>query len=160
MGVRTLKNQLGELLNQMGMRERIVDKKNYRSYEFKQAHSFRKWFKTRMEMSGVKPIVTEMLMGHDIGVSGSYMKPTKEELLEEYAKAIDNLTVVESREKKTDVKNAFREQLLLVAGFSQEEIDKMDLVKVTDEELQQSVRQRLLGVIANNGSRQRVVRPY
>lgn len=60
-GVRTLKNQLGELMNHMGMRSTILEKENYRSYEFKQAHGFRKFFKTRMEMSGAKPIITEML---------------------------------------------------------------------------------------------------
>ncbi|MDG7015790.1 MAG: site-specific integrase, partial [Nitrososphaerota archaeon] len=38
-GVRTLKNQMGELLNQMKMREKLSDTKNYRSYEWKQCHS-------------------------------------------------------------------------------------------------------------------------
>ena len=54
-GVRTLKNQLGELMNQMGMRS-IIERKgahrakgDYRSYEFKQAHGFRKFFKTRQD---------------------------------------------------------------------------------------------------------------
>jgi integrase len=92
-GVRTLKNQMGELLNQMKMREKLTDTKNYRSYEWKQRHSFRKFFKTKMEMSGVKPIITEMLMGHALGVARSYMKPTLAEMVEEYSKAIDNLTI-------------------------------------------------------------------
>ena len=155
--VKTLKNQLGELLKTMGIRSTLERKRRYRNYEFKQAHGFRKFFKTRMEMSGVKPIITEMLMGHGIGVSASYMKPTEKELLEEYSKAIDNLTILGGTRGKEDIKNAFREQLMLVAGFKQEEVDKMDLNKITDEELQQTIRQKLLGMMANNGNKQRVV---
>jgi integrase len=155
--VSTLKNQLGELLNHMKMRGTLVEKANYRSYEWKQCHSFRKFFKTRMEMSGVKPIITEMLMGHTIGVSGSYMKPTEKELLEEYAKAIDNLTIFEMSYGRQNVKNDFHNELLLVAGFKEDEIRKMDVSKMADEEFQKTVRQKLLGTMANNGSSQKVV---
>ncbi len=137
-GVKTLKNQMGELLNHMKMRATLVEKENYRSYEWKQRHSFRKFFKTRMEMSGVKPIITEMLMGHTIGVSGSYMKPTEKELLEEYSKAVDNLTIIETTGGKQSIKNEFRKELLLVAGFKEEEIKKMDVDKIADGEFQRT----------------------
>jgi hypothetical protein len=49
-----------------------------------------------MELSGVKPIMTEMLMGHSLGVSGSYMKPIQAEMPDEYSKAIDNLSILQS----------------------------------------------------------------
>jgi len=100
--VKTLKNQLGELLDHLGMRSVISERGGYKNYEFKQAHGFRKFFKTRMEMSGVKPIITEMLMGHAIGVSRSYMKPTEKEFLEEYSKAIDSLTVIQQKQSSVD----------------------------------------------------------
>ena len=44
-----------------------------------------------------------------------------------------------------------------MAGFKQDEIDKMDLKTLTDEEVQESVRNRLLGIKAENGSKQKVV---
>lgn len=91
--VRALKNQLRKLMNSSGIRSTLTEKENYKTYEFKQAHGFRKFFKTRMEMSGVKPIITEMLMGHALGVSGSYMKPTPSEMIGEYSKAIGSLTI-------------------------------------------------------------------
>jgi site-specific recombinase XerC len=47
--------------------------------------------------------------------------------------------------------------LLLVAGYKEDEIARMDLNKVTDDELQRTIRQKLLGMMAGNGSRQRVV---
>ena len=155
--VTTWKNMLRELLKQLGMREAIKDGAKYRNYEFKQAHGFRKFFKTRMEVAGVKPIITEMLMGHALGVASSYMKPSTEELLTEYAKGIPTLTMLSQEKEKTDLKSEMRKQLLLVAGFKPEEAEKIDLSKTSDEEFQKMVREELLGVMANNGSRQKVI---
>ena len=157
-GVRTLKNQMGELLNQMKMREKLTDTKNYRSYEWKQCHSFRKFFKTRMEMSGVKPIITEMLMGHTIGVSGSYMKPTQDEMVSEYVKAIPNLTILGASGERGDRNAEFKREILLkVGGYSKEEIDKLNLAEMEETTIQKMVRERLLGATANNGNHQRAI---
>lgn len=46
---------------------------------------------------------------------------------------------------------------MLVAGYKQDEIDKMDLPGIDDEGFQDMVRQKLLGAMVNNGSTQRVV---
>lgn len=56
------------------------------------------------------------------------------------------------------LKRAFKEQLLLVAGYKKEEVDDMDLDEMPDETVHNLVRQKLLGVMANNGSRQRLIR--
>ena len=55
-------------------------------------HGFRKAFKTICENSGMKSINIELLLGHNIGVSGSYYKPTEKEVLQDYlnARFIDN----------------------------------------------------------------------
>jgi integrase len=73
------------LLNNI-RRKKLEDGK--RRHEFQADHGFRKWFKTRCEISGMKPINIEKLMGHSIGISGSYYKATESELLEDYMKAI------------------------------------------------------------------------
>lgn len=158
-GVRTLKNQLGELLNQLGMRSKITDKENYRSYEFKQAHGFRKFFKTRMEMSGVKPIITEILMGHEIGVAGSYMKPTADEMMGEYAKAIPNLTILGAQQamSKEEMQAEFKKTVLAAVGFKPEEIEDMKAGSLGDADFQAKVKEKLLGGLANNGAKQKVV---
>jgi hypothetical protein len=157
--VSTMKNLLGRVMRQMNMRSTILESKEGRAkrFEFKQAHGFRKFFKTRMEVAGVKPMITETLMGHSIGVANSYMKPSTEELLGEYARGIPALTVLSKEKEKADLKSEMKRQLLLVAGFKPEEIEKVDLSKTTDEEFQKMVRERLLGAMANNGSRQRVI---
>lgn len=41
---------------------------------------------------------------------------------------------------------AFRKQLLLVAGFKQDEVNKMDLSSINDEKLQEILRKKLLGI--------------
>lgn len=64
-------------------------------YEFQTDHGFRKWFKTRCEIAGMKSINIEKLMGHSVGISDSYYRATELELLEDYLKAIDFLTINE-----------------------------------------------------------------
>lgn len=54
---------------------------------------FRKWFKTRCEIAGMKPINIEKLMGHSVGISDSYYRATEKELLEDYLKAVAVLTI-------------------------------------------------------------------
>jgi hypothetical protein len=41
----------------------------------------------------MKSINVEMLMGHDIGVSGHYYRPVEADLLQDYMKAVDSLTI-------------------------------------------------------------------
>jgi len=74
-----------------GIRKKSDLKRN--RYEFQTDHGFRKWFKTRCEISGMKSINIEMLMGHSIGISDSYYKITQDDLLTEYLKASDYLMV-------------------------------------------------------------------
>ena len=62
--------------------------------EWKSGHGYRKFFKTRAEQV-MKPANVELLSGREIGVSGSYYKPTEKELFEDYIKAIDLLTINE-----------------------------------------------------------------
>ena len=57
------------------------------------AHGFRKFFTTQLVNSKVNPEIREMLLGHKIGLASSYYKPTVEEMLSEYEKAIENLTI-------------------------------------------------------------------
>jgi hypothetical protein len=76
-----------------GLRHKLENGK--RRHEFQTDHGFRKWFKTQSEISGMKPINVEILMGHSVGLSDSYYRATESELLDDYLKAIDVLTVNE-----------------------------------------------------------------
>jgi len=63
--------------------------------------------------------------------------------------------VEETSEEK--LRQAFRKQLLLVAGFNQDEVKKVDLSSINDEELQEIVRKKLLGVETSDCVKQKVV---
>jgi hypothetical protein len=62
-------------------------------HEWKGTHGYRKAFKSRGEQV-MRPANVEILMGHDIGISESYWRPTEHELLEDYLKAVPLLTIL------------------------------------------------------------------
>jgi len=80
-----------------------------------------------------------------------------EDMRESYRRSLEYL---ETRRAGTDedrLREDFRRQLLLVAGYSGEEIDGLD-PSMGDEQFQETVRRKLLGSMVNNGNNQRVVR--
>jgi integrase len=74
-----------------GLRRKLDPGK--RRHEFQADHGLRKFFKTRCELSGMMPINIEILMAHSVGISDSYYRATESELLEDYLKAVDLLTI-------------------------------------------------------------------
>jgi integrase len=76
-----------------------------RRHEFQTDHGFRKWFKTRCEIAGMKPINIEKLMGHSTGISDSYYRATENELLEDYLKAVPELTLSREHRIQKEVEN-------------------------------------------------------
>jgi hypothetical protein len=71
-----------------GLRQPLVGKKRHL---YKITHGFRKYFKTQAELAGMKTLFVERLMGHDTGLAESYFIP--DELLDDYLKAVPNLTI-------------------------------------------------------------------
>ncbi len=74
-----------------GLRKKLEAGK--KRHPFPTNHSLRKYFKTRCELAGMKPINIENLMGHSTGISDSYYRPTENDLLQDYLKCIDALTI-------------------------------------------------------------------
>ncbi len=74
-----------------GLRKKLENGK--KRHPFSAVHSLRKWFKTRCEIAGMKPINIEKLLSHSIGISNSYYRPTENELLEDYLKVMDLLSI-------------------------------------------------------------------
>jgi hypothetical protein len=74
-----------------GLRTKLAIGK--KRHEFQTDHGFRKWFKTQCEIAGMRPINIEILMGHSVGISDSYYRATENELLVDYMKAVDFLTL-------------------------------------------------------------------
>ena len=75
---------------------------------------------------------------------------------ESYRRSLQYLETNSTEVGEDKLQAALRRQLLLVAGFSGDEIDSLD-PGMSDEEFQETVRRKLLGSMTNNGNSQRVV---
>jgi len=81
-----------------------------------------------------------------------------EDMRAAYERSQEFLQTKEKEETSEEkLRDSFRKQLLLVAGFKQDEIDKLDLSAINDEELQGIVRKRLLGTSTDDCPKQKVV---
>ena len=128
----------------------------------------RSYFDTQLMLAESKGLVLRdyrmFWMGHKGDIENRYTTNKHrlpdsviEDMRDAYKRSQDYLQTTKAEVGEEKIKEAFKKQLLAVAGFSQEEVTKYDLANMTDEELHNLVRQRLLGVMANNGSRQKVV---
>lgn len=93
----SVRQYYNRLLYSIGIRS---EKK--RRHEFS-VHGFRKYFKTRCELAGMKPINVETLMGHSTGISDSYYRPTEKDLLDDYLQVVDQLMINDTRKLRAQV---------------------------------------------------------
>jgi len=95
-------------------------------------------------------------MGHKAFLDNAYRRFSEEQMRGFYLKGMTAVTVM-IREEKLDIRQELAEQLLLISGFKREEVENMMVAEMSDEEIRQQVRQRLLGAMTNNGNNQRVI---
>lgn len=91
-------------------------------------HGFRKFFTKQLVDSKLNPEIREMLLGHKIGLASAYYKPTVQEMLDEYLKAVNRLTINEENRLKDKVEK-------LTIEKSQLESLKADFEKLKKEVL-------------------------
>lgn len=127
------------------------------------------YFDTMLMLAESKGLVLrdyrQFWMGHKGDIENRYTtnkqrlpESVVEDMRAAYARSEEFLqTRVKEETSEEKLRGSFRKQLLLVAGFSQEELDKMDVPSMSDEELQNIVRKRLLGGQVANGASQKVV---
>ena len=96
-----------ELLIASGIRtvEHLTETKTNGRFrkEVMTSHGFRKFATTNMIRAKVNPEAREMLLGHSIGLSNSYYRPDANEILAEYLKAVDLLTINEENRLRRKV---------------------------------------------------------
>lgn len=71
-----------------------------------------KFFQTNAERN-MKSLHVKTLMGQNTGLANSYYKPTTQELLEEYLKAVDNLTINKEADSQQQHEEMIRNQQAL-----------------------------------------------
>jgi hypothetical protein len=83
---------LEDCISNCGLRE--IDHVNpFKRKQVPLLHGLRKFMTKQLVDSKLNPEIREMLLGHKIGLTGCYYKPTPQEMYEEYEKAIDSLTI-------------------------------------------------------------------
>lgn len=86
-------------------------------------HGFRKYLDTTATSNGMDTLYVEHIMGHDIGLKGSYYKPTTKEILEGndrmrgYISIINDLTINEENRLKHKVENLEQERKVLLTNI-------------------------------------------
>ena len=127
------------------------------------------YFDTQLMLAESKGLVLrdyrQFWMGHKGDIENRYTTnkhKLPEEVIEDMREAykrsqeyLQTTKVSETSEEK--LTQAFRKQLLLVAGFAQDEVDKMDLASLGDEELQEIVRKRLLRTGTDDCAKEKAV---
>ncbi len=132
-----IKRLMERVLYGQGIRTRLQEGK--KRHEFQVDHGYRKFFKTRCELGGMKPINIEKLLSHSTGISDSYYRATEQELLSDYLKSMDSL-IIDERNKlkkridKLEEKNEDEKYIIKVK--LQEKDEQIQLMKEKyDEEL-------------------------
>ncbi|MGB8160119.1 MAG: hypothetical protein WCE93_08240 [Nitrososphaeraceae archaeon] len=118
------------------------------------AHGFCKFYKIRAEQV-MRPVNVELTMGHDIGVSKSYYKPTEKEILGDYLHAVELLSIytnnikeLENQVKELCVRNENNESLIRAKLRERDDAlsslsDKIMKLTVEIEELKNGHRELL-----------------
>jgi 2-phospho-L-lactate transferase/gluconeogenesis factor (CofD/UPF0052 family) len=76
-----------------------------------QSHGLRKFFNTQMVIAGMPILYAEMLMGHKTGLAmQSYVKPTISQLMTEYLKFVDAVTINEENKLRMKVETLTEKQ--------------------------------------------------
>ncbi len=104
---RTLSNKIAQLAERACIRERTILKEGQKSGSHRksvpQVHGLRKSFSTFALNAKMDIIKRRMLEGHSVGIDEHYCKPSESDLLEEYMKGVDNLTINEENRLKRKV---------------------------------------------------------
>lgn len=128
-----------------GLRTKLEPGK--KRHPFQANHSLRKWFKTRCEIAGMKPINTEVLLNHSTGISDSYYRATENELLQDFLKAVTLLCINEDtvalRKQVTELTERSKDNEYIIRG-KLEERDKQITELAKKQERFESLIQSLI----------------
>jgi integrase len=97
----SIRNMLYEAWQTQGVRAKLEP--GIRNHEFKSSHSFRKTFETMCQKAKMNHNNIKLLMDHSLGESQNYHRPSEEDILEDYLKAVDLLTINEENRLKLKV---------------------------------------------------------
>lgn len=90
-----------------------------RRNDVKASHGFRKFFSNWIGKSRLDVEIQELLMGHKIGLRARYLKYSTEDKLNEYLRAVDNLTIDAANRLQKEV-DEYKKQEREIASLKKE----------------------------------------
>jgi integrase len=117
----SLRSVLQDTIENSGLKE--VGSK-FKRKETPLLHAFRKFFTKQLVDSNVKAEIREMLLGHKIGLTSAYYKPTERETLNEYYKVVPLLTISDEERLKFKLEERIQIQKTTMQSM-QEEMNKI-----------------------------------
>jgi len=128
----------------------------------------RSYFDTQLMLAESKGLVLrdyrQFWMGHKGDIESRYTtnkcrlpEAVIEDMREAYRRNQEYLQTAKPETTEERLRDAFRKQLLLVAGFTQQEAEELDLSSLSDEKFQEIVKSRLLGGEREDCAREKVV---
>jgi site-specific recombinase XerD len=127
----------------------------------------RAYFSTALDIAESKGLIShpwrQFIMGHKGDIEARYSTNKRlapdmiEEMRESYRKCLKFLETKVSEVSEDNAKLFLQQQLLSAVGYKQEEIDKIDLTNMSNEDFQQLLRDKVAGAMTENGAKQIVV---
>ena len=127
----------------------------------------RAYFSTALDIAESKGLIShpwrQFIMGHKGDIEARYSTNKRlppdmiEEMRESYRKCLKFLETRISDVSEDNAKLFLQQQLLSAVGYKQEEIDKIDLTSVSNEDFQQLLRDKVAGAMSDNGAKQKVI---
>jgi hypothetical protein len=137
LGSGAIKKILSRALFEQGIRDAPLPE-GVKRYEWKGAHGYRKFYKSRAEQV-MKPINVELTMGHALGLSESYYKPTEKEVLDDYLKAVPLLPINYDNDKSAlqkqvaELKEKSKEDYIINGKLAEKEREAEETKKRLEE---------------------------
>jgi hypothetical protein len=138
-----IKNMISSMWQVVGVRNQLGN--GQKRHEFKGVHGFRKFFETHCQLV-MNHNNIKMLMAHSLGESGNYHRPTETQLLEDYLKAVDLLTVNEEYRlsiKINELQEKNEEKDYVIKGKLHEKDEQINQLIAKQEKFEQMI-QRLI----------------
>jgi len=127
----------------------------------------RAYFATGLDIAESKALIShpwrQFIMGHKGDIEARYSTNKRlppdmiEEMRESYKKCTKYFETTIRETSENDAKLFFEKQLLLAVGYKEDEIERIDLEHISDEDFQKLLRDKIAGAMTNNGNKQRVI---
>ncbi|MCL5438064.1 MAG: site-specific integrase, partial [Candidatus Thermoplasmatota archaeon] len=127
----------------------------------------RAYFSTALDIAESKGLIShpwrQFIMGHKGDIEARYSTNKRlppdmiEEIRESYKKCLKYMETRVSEVSEDNARLYLEQQLLSAVGYKPEEIDKMDLTEISNDDFQKLLRDKVAGAMASNGSKQRLV---